>query len=224
MHYTLAQILADKKGALKEHKDATKDKNKKGYHVATKQAVDGDIVKAVANTFWFFDYDADVLTPQSVDETIKNRDIPIYHLKDHKFNTDGLIGEIKSVKVDIVNTEEFGSTNALVFESQTSGFEWYKKGVISQHSIGFRYLDIELATREGDGEKENQLYINNIDKIINKDEVEEIGYFYLVNKINLFEISAVLRGANRLTSVLKSTDSASEKTAAQLLNKLNFKL
>lgn len=220
--YSIKEILSDKKGALNEKKQLTAQKNKKGYHVGTKQAVNGDTVKAVANTFNFFDYDADVLTPKCTDETLKNRDIPVYHLKDHKFNTDGLIGTIKSVTVEDVDTLEFGLTKALVFESQTKGFIWYKEGVISQHSIGFRYEEIKLAIREDNNSEEQKLFESYIENIINKDEAIEAGYFYLVDKINLFEISAVLRGANRLTSTLKAKDLTSEKSALDILNNLKY--
>lgn len=222
MKYTIKEILADKKGALNEKVQSTETKNKKGYHVATKQAVSGDLVRAVANTYNFFDYDADVLTPDSTSETLKNRDIPVYHLKNHQFNTDGLIGAIKQIGNEEIETEEYGKTPALVFESETTDFEWYKKGVISQHSIGFRYEDIRLAVREGGDSEEEKLYASYIDTIINKEEAEEAGYFYLVSKINLYEVSAVLRGANRLTSTLKAKDLTSEKSAIEILNKLNF--
>lgn len=224
MKYTLKQILDDKKNALKQHKDYTKDKNKKGYHVATKQAVNDGIVKAAGNVFWFFDYDGDVLTPDSVTDTLKDRDIAVYHLKNHQFNTDGLIGSMQKVYVDKINTDEYGEVDALLFESEIVDFEWYKKGVINQHSIGFRYEDIALAVREDNGSDEEKLYHTYIDNVINKEEVEEQGYYYLVRKINLFEISAVLRGANRLTSTLKAKDSDSQKTAIEILNNLNFKL
>lgn len=222
MKYSLKQILDDKKNALKEHKDNTKNKNKSGYHVATKQSVNDGLVKAAGNVFWFFDYDADVLTPDSVTETLKNRDIAIYHLKNHQFNTDGLIGSMQKVYVDEIETEEFGNVEALLFESEISDFEWYAKGVINQHSIGFRYDDIELAVREDAGSKEEQLYKQYVDRVINKEEVNDIGYFYLVRKITLYEISAVLRGANRLTSSLKVKDCESEKAAYEILNKLKF--
>lgn len=222
MKYTLKQILEDKQGALNEKIQSTETKNKKGYHVATKQAVSGDMVRAVANTFNFFDYDADVLTPDSTTETLKDRDIPVYHLKNHKFDTDGLIGAIKQIGVEEIETEEFGKTPALTFESETTDFEWYKKGVISQHSIGFRYEDIRLAVREGGSSDEEKLFAQYIDQIINKDEALEAGYYYLVSKINLYEVSAVLRGANRLTSTLKAKDLNSEKSAIEILNRLNF--
>lgn len=220
--YTVKEILADKKGALNEKRLTTSTRNKKGLHVATKQALNRDTIKAVANTFNFFDYDADVLTPDSCNETIKNRSIPVYHLKDHKFNTDGLIGTIKNIEVLQVETDEFGKVPALVFDSKTEGFKWYKEGVITQHSIGFRYEDIKLAIMEDEQSEEQKLFESYINQIINKEEAKEIGYFYLVSKINLFEISAVLRGANRLTSTLKSKDLKSEKSAFEILNKLNF--
>lgn len=224
MKYTAKQIKEDKKGALNEKKMETANKDKKGYHVATKAAIKDDIVRAVGNTFNFFDYDADVLTSNSCDETLKNRDIPVYHLRDHKFSTDGIIGSMQKVSVEKVDLIDFGAVDALVFESKVKGFEWYKEGVISQHSIGFRYEDIKLAIMEDQGSEEEKRFQTYIDKVINKEEAIEAGYFYLVTKINLFEISAVLRGANRLTSTLKATDYKSEKSATQLLNNLNFKL
>lgn len=224
MKYTVQQILKDKTGALNEKRMETAAKNKKGFHVATKAAVSGDMVRAVGNTFNFFDYDGDVLTPGSVTKTLQNRDIPVYHLKDHNFSTDGLIGSMQSVGVEQVETLEYGSVPALVFESKIKGFEWYKEGVISQHSIGFRYEQIELAIRDDDGTEEQKNWTTYIDNVINKTEAEEFGFFYLVKEISLYEISAVLRGANRLTSTLKAKDLQAVKSATQLLNSLNYKL
>lgn len=131
---------------------------------------------------------------------------------------------MQNIYVDKVLTDEYGSVDALVFESKINGFEWYKEGVISQHSIGFRYEDIKLAIRDDEEGEEKLLWNKYINTIINKEEAEELGFFYLVEKINLFEISAVLRGANRLTSTLKSNDCNNMKTAYELLNNLNFKL
>lgn len=222
LKYTIKQILNDKKGALNEKMMLTSEKNKKGIHIATKGAVNGDSVRAVGNTFNFFDFDGDVLTPGSVTDTLKNRDIPVYHLKDHKFSTDGLIGSIQNIGVEKVDTIEYGAVDALVFESIVKNFEWYKEKVISQHSIGFRYVDISLAIREDQGSEEEKRWTSYIDHIINKNEAIEAGYFYLVEKINLYEISAVLRGANRLTSVLKSHDLQKIRTVNTMLNDLNF--
>lgn len=224
MKYTAKQILNDKKGALNEKFMETSTKNKKSVHIATKQAVNGDTIRAAGNVFNFFDYDGDVLTPGSVTETLKNRDVPVYHLKDHKFSTDGLIGNIKQIGVEKIDLEQFGAVEALTFESKIKGFDWYKEGVISQHSIGFRYDEIVLAIRDDNGTEEEKNWLTYIDNVINKEEVNDFGYFYLVSKIELYEISAVLRGANRLTTTLKAKDYRNAKTAAELINNLKFTL
>ena len=82
----------------------------------------------------------------------------------------------------------------------------YANGEIKQHSVGIRYVKIELAV---DDETESDLYANwtkYIGQVINREEAEKNGYFWAVKEQQLLEISAVLWGSNCYTPVASETD------------------
>ena len=73
-----------------------------------------------------------------------------------------------------------------------------------------------------DSEKEEfKTWSENIDKIVNKEDALELGYFWLVQECKLIEISAVTRGSNSLTPTLeeaKETEEEHEEKSEPLNN------
>ena len=82
-------------------------------------------------------------------------------------------------------------------------FRDYKNGKINQHSIGLYYVKIFLCVNDEDYKQEFAAWNKYIDMVINRDQVEEDGYFWAVTEIKLIECSAVLAGANSLTPTLE---------------------
>lgn len=199
---------------------------------ATKSAV-GEIpkdantvrVKVVANSAWFCDSHMDVLIPDCWSKSIKERKGLIPHLCDHehKVGTDAEIGDVVDIYSQELSLSELGlnktgTTQALIFITDVKKaynevvFNKYRTGKIKQHSIGLMYVKIELAINDEESEKEYAFWTKYYQNVINKDLIEEKGYFWVVSEIKLLENSAVLFGSNILTPTLevKSDDTEDE--------------
>jgi len=81
-------------------------------------------------------------------------------------------------------------------------FNQYKMGRVNQHSIGLQYLQLELAINDEESEKEFDFWNKYYDQIINKEEADKKGFFWVVQEIRLIENSAVLFGSNEATPTL----------------------
>lgn len=82
-------------------------------------------------------------------------------------------------------------------------FKQYINGWVLNHSVGMRYMKLLFCYNSDEAEysqnKEN--YDKYIGEIFNKDDVEE--YFWAITEAKNIEGSAVVRGSNILTPVLK---------------------
>ena len=74
---------------------------------------------------------------------------------------------------------------------------------INQHSIGLMYISLGLCINNKDYLPEFELWGKYYDKVINKDVVDEAGYFWIVPEIKVLENSCVLFGSNELTPTLE---------------------
>ena len=98
-----------------------------------------------------------------------------------------------------------GTTQALVFESTVKEsrnkymFDQYKQGFVNNHSVGMRYVKMELAINDKEYEKEKNFYDKYISQVINKQDAEELGYFWVVTEAKVIEGSAVPMGSNPIT-------------------------
>jgi hypothetical protein len=192
-------------------------------------------VKIIGNTAWWCDSHMDVLTDKCYNKSVKERGILIPHINDHQWECTAHVGDVKSVYTQEISLKELGlkkypgSTTCLAFETMIRKdynertHRFYKNGKINQHSIGLQYLSIELAINDPDYEKEIDFWNKYIDKVINREYVEEKGYFWIVTEIKIYEVSCVLFGANELTPTLeiqKSGEAPAHTTTQQQTAKL----
>lgn len=168
-----------------------------------KAQTDGRTVDVVANTYNYFDSDWDVLVLGCCAKSIKERGPgssqpgKIKHLSNHNL-TKGigrveLLEEAKIDGLDVLHANSWMSETADGEETLTK----YKEGLIDQHSIGFRYLDIQFL------ESESEEFDNVLKDLINPEDAVDAGFMYIVKEIRLFEFSSLDGfGANRLTPFL----------------------
>ena len=177
-------------------------------------------VTIVCNAAYFCDTQMDVLIPDCWKGTIK-RNGPkgknvIKHLKNHVWKTDDIVGkptDIYSMEVPLVELglNQVGNTQCLIMESivkerfDCKTFDLYEEGDQNQHSIGMGYLDLELAINDPNDREYFAVWSKYYPSIINKDVVDEAGFFWAVPEIELYENSAVLWGSNELTPTLETT-------------------
>lgn len=167
-----------------------------------------DVVSVINTTYWL-DSHGDVhingLWKKSLFETKE-----YYLLQEHTMTFKGIItDEVKAYTKKIawrtLGVDFDGYTEALVFDSKISKdrntfmFDEYRKGHVKNHSVGMRYVKIELAIDDEDYKDEFSNWNKYIDSIANKDSAIAQGYFWAVTEAKCVEGSAVPIGSNQIT-------------------------
>ncbi len=182
-------------------------------------------VTVVCNTAWFCDSQMDVLTDSSYTKSIKAKGTSIPHIADHKQSSTAHVGDVTAIYTKVMPLAELGldqegSTTALVMESTVRKdynddvYKFYANGKINQHSIGLRYNDMAVAinSKHEDYKEELAVWEEYYPKVINKDKVDERGYFWLIKEVDIIENSCVLFGSNSLTPTLSMKTDSGEAT------------
>ena len=176
----------------------------------------------IANTYNFLDSHGDVHLNGTFSKSIQENNNPFF-LADHEFKTTAKIGKVLSSYEYQAMFNAFGydspmMTMALLQDveipSTSKLFQQYKDGEINQHSVGMRYIKVDLAVDDEEYEEEFKLFKSLLPIIGNSEKAEELGYFFAVREAQLIETSAVLLGSNPLTGVFNDNQKAQE------LNKL----
>jgi hypothetical protein len=171
----------------------------------------------VANTYNWLDSHDDVHVGKTFKKSISERAKKILHLHDHKHEVMAKVGEFETIKeVEVAWTDlgvaKEGTTTVLLATSKIQArrnkniFDQYLNKEIDQHSVGMRYVDIQLAIGEEEYEEEYKVWKQYIDQIGNQEDVEKQGYFWAVKEAKLEEISAVLWGSNSITPTVENIE------------------
>jgi hypothetical protein len=185
--------------------------------------VDADTIEVVSviNTTNWMDSHKDVHLPGIWKKTLQeNKDL--YLLEEHNFSFRGIITDHVKAYTQLLTWKSLGidkegSTEALVFQSKITKdrnpymFGEYKAGHVKNHSVGMRYIDIQMAINDEDYKEEYAVWNKYIDVVANKEEAEETGYFFAVKEAKAIEGSAVPRGSNIVTPVLNVSDSTKQQ-------------
>ena len=162
----------------------------------------GRTVDLIANTYYWFDAYGDVLVNGCCAKSIKDRgpksSMPgkIKHFANHITKGIARPELIEEAKIDGLDVLHANS-----WMSETTGGEEtlikYKEGLIDQHSIGFRYLNLQWLESESDEFDEM------LKNLLNPDDAVDAGWMWVVKEIELYEYSSLDGfGANRLTPFL----------------------
>lgn len=114
----------------------------------------------------------------------------------------------QTISLTELGLSKSGTTEVLVFETDIRKdynekvYYKYLKGKVKQHSIGLQYIKLGLAINDDEDTAHYELWNKYIDQVINREMVEQHGYFWVVHEIKLLENSAVLFGSNELTPTL----------------------
>lgn len=187
-------------------------------------------IKAVGNTYFLIDSDQDMLITGCCLKSINDRGVEskatakIKHQSDHILNTKNVVG-----RMTVLDEREIDGNTVLYFESYIpetrkgdDDLVNYQQGLYDNHSIGFRYKQIELAIKEGGSEIESKNWAEFYPKALNPNKADEFGYFYVVKEIELFEISVVSYGANSLTPYLGSKSiEENRKLKSELIERID---
>lgn len=166
-------------------------------------------VRSIINTTRLLDSHGDVhidqLWNKSLKETKDN-----YLVNQHNFTFEGIISDnvhafVKQIPWTDLGLQYQGSTQALVYDSvidktdSPDMFDRYRRGKVKQHSVGMRYVKIDLAVNDDRYDKEFAVWNKYIDQVSNKVDAEALGYFWAVTEAKNIEGSAVVKGANFAT-------------------------
>ena len=206
--------LADGIGhtTLSAQKDLRKANKSESSEIAQVEAFR---VKAVINTTNILDSHGDVHIPGLWNKSLKENK-RIMHIQEHQSSSfDKIIasGEDLKASVESISWKELGynalgNTQALVFDSNVKEsrnkymFDQYKQGFVNNHSVGMRYVKMELAVNDEEYEKEKNFYDKYIDQVINRKDAEDLGYFWVVTEAKVIEGSAVPMGSNPITPTI----------------------
>lgn len=166
-------------------------------------------VRSIINTTKILDGHGDVHIDQLWNKSLKEtRDH--YLVNQHNFTFEGIISDQVHAFAKQMTWKELGydypgNTQALVYDSVISKedspymFEMYRKGKVKQHSVGMRYVKVDMAINDPDYEKEYAVWEKYFPQIVNGADAEEQGYFFAVTEAKNIEGSAVVRGSNFAT-------------------------
>jgi hypothetical protein len=171
-------------------------------------------VKSVINTTNLMDSHSDVHIKGLWNKSLKETK-DLYLLQEHKMEFDKIISDDIKANVQSMTWKELGfnlkgETQALIFESIIKRdrnefmFKQYQNGFVKNHSVGMRYVKIELAVNSDEDyyKTEKRIWDKYIGDVANEKEASEQGYFWAVTEAKVIEGSAVPMGSNKITPTL----------------------
>lgn len=173
-------------------------------------------VKVVINTTNFLDSHNDLHVNGIWNKSVSdNANKGFLHLQEHEREFDKVISDNAVGTVDLMTWKSLGfpyngKTEALVFLSNVQKkrnefmFNQYANGWVKNHSVGMRYVKIDLAINsESEWDKdEKEMWDKYYSVIANKEVADERGYFWVVSEAKIVEGSAVVMGSNSATPTL----------------------
>lgn len=180
----------------------------------TNTEIDKLQVKVVINTTNFIDSHNDLHINGIWNRSVSNKK-EFLHLQEHDRDFDKVIsdnakGYVESISWKSLGLPYNGKTEALIFDSVIEKkrnefmFKQYANGWVKNHSVGMRYVKIDLAINsESEWDKdEKELWDKYYSVVANKEVADERGYFWVVSEAQIIEGSAVVMGSNSATPTL----------------------
>lgn len=197
-------------------------------------------LKLVINTTNLMDSHSDVHLKGIWKKAIKEKK-DLFLLQEHQMKFDHIITDEVKASVELMNWSALGQkfegqTEALIFNANIDKrnefmFNQYAKGYVKNHSVGMRYVKIELAMNSESkfDIDEKEVWDKHIDEVSNKEKAEEQGYFFAVSEAKIIEGSAVPIGSNPITptleietkDIVEPSNDTQQTEAAKALQKAN---
>lgn len=185
--------------------------------------LDSGILKRtiIGNTYYWKDSHRDVHVKDTFKKSISDRKGRVRFYHDHIHQVNAKVGRFidvyqKEVLWSDLNVSKSGYTTVLMADAEIikaynpSVFQQYVDNEIDQHSVGMFYVDIKMAINSDDYPEEKKEFLLHIDKIGNKEDVLEDGFYWAVYEAKLDEISSVPDGSNELTFTLENKEAVGD--------------
>jgi hypothetical protein len=187
----------------------------------TKAAIDPEVinldsfnVSVAINSTNLMDSHSDVHVPGIWNKSLKEQK-NLYLLQEHKMEFKNIISDEVKAMVKNMPWSELGfnypgNTQVLIFNAKILKdrneymAEQYAKGRVKNHSVGMRYVSLELAMNSESkfDREEKAVWDKYISQIANKEDAEAQGYFWAVLEAKIIEGSAVPLGSNFATPTI----------------------
>lgn len=169
-------------------------------------------VKSVINTTNLIDSHLDLHMPKIWNKTVKDNPFS-HHLKQHENDFESVISKRAKSYNENMNFNELGlkvdfntvaniNQFTLKRDKMPFMFDAYKDGDVEQHSIGMRYVDLDIAYYDEDSQKQMDFFNEMKEKAVNPEVADEYGYFWVIYEAKKREGSAVVFGSNSVTPTL----------------------
>ena len=181
--------------------------------ISTIKSLDMDLA---INTTKLMDSHSDVHFDGLWNKSLKEKK-SLYLLQEHKMQFSNIIIDDVKASAKEMTWKELGadypgSTQVLLFNVNVSKernpfmFEQYAKGYVKNHSVGMRYVKLDLAMNSDSkyDEEEKAIWDKYINDIVNKEQAEAQGYFWAVHEAKVIEGSAVPIGSNTITPTINT--------------------
>lgn len=175
-------------------------------------------VKFVVNSCGIFDSHRDVHVKGCWNKTAKDNK-KFLHLREHKATFDNIISDdvklsVEEIEIKGVKTECLVATSNIDKKDNPFMFEKYIDGKVKEHSVGMQYIWDKVflcinSEHEADKE-EKENWDKYYEQVINKDELNEVGYFWAVAEAKAREGSAVVFGSNSETPTISVEENMNE--------------
>ena len=177
--------------------------------------MDADYYYFVVNSANILDTHADMHIKGNWDKTVKEQQGKVYLVFDHELKRSEIIAMKKDVEMftaeipfKLIGKDYEGDTYCLIYKVKKTAIvnpeakEWLEKGYEFEASVRMLYMDIEVAinSKNPDMAKAKSNYDLYYPLIANKDDFEEIDYFWIIKQAkNVMESSLVMFGSNGAT-------------------------
>ena len=174
----------------------------------------------VVNTTKILDSHRDLHKNGIWNKTVKEQQGKNALVADHELKVFSTIVHKEDIEMKIMNIpfsaigkNYEGETQALVYVFDKTAVQqdfvknWLDSKKDIEASVRMQYVKIQLAVNEPDDEEykeEYKVYLDNIDTIANKDDFDQINYFWVVTEAkNVMESSLVHAGSNGATGAIQ---------------------
>jgi len=201
IHYVEIEKI-EKEGASKEEGITVHDVNK----LKAKLAI---------NTTNLMDSHSDVHFDGTWNKSAKEQK-NVLLLQEHQMKfgaiiSDNVVVSVKKMTWKSLGFDFEGSTEVLVFDTEIEKsrnefmFNQYNKGYVKEHSVGMRYVKIFLCinSEEPNYSSEKANWDKYYSEVVNKELIDQKGFFWAVTEARVIEGSAVVKGSNECTPVME---------------------
>lgn len=181
--------------------------------------MDSNYYYFVVNSSYILDSHTDMHIYGNWDKTVKEQQGRVYLVFDHQLKRNEIIAMKQDIEMftavipfKLIGKNYEGDTYCLIYKVNKNAIinkeakEWLEKGYDFEASVRMQYMDIDVAFDSAykDYAKEKENFDKYYPLIANKEDHDEIVYFWVVKQAkNVMESSLVLFGSNGATGLIQ---------------------